>query len=466
MNKFFMIMKKIGKLYIPIFFLVIVLSFIVNIDLKYVIKFSLSSILIIIGVSLYLVGYDLSYPKISDKVSMVLLKKKNILYMVSISILLSFLIVIFEPELLKVTSNNATLLIMLAVSISIFFGLSIYRILSIGNYKYYIIISYIIVFLLMMITNKNIIPFALERSTLSMGLVSAPFLITMGMSLSKRCKRLNKSHTSFGILGLSSVGPMIIFMILGIFYNLDLNKFYNMSLTSNLFYIFISIIIIVIIYLIFLKFNVKRNKKVFINIIKGLILVFLGITLFFIGAYNYLDISYLIGQGIKNYNIIFIMIIMFIFAFFIIRVEPSFNFLMNYVVETTSGGIKERFLEFFLGIGASIALVISIAIVVYDLEIMAFLLPSFFLAVVLAFITPNKFLGIAMDSMGAVVGTISWAFFIPLLQGINNNFNTIGLLAFIGIVPVIFLEIAGFIYEKETILHDYNSLDDRIIDYD
>ncbi|MBR3660656.1 MAG: DUF1538 family protein [Bacilli bacterium] len=210
----------------------------------------------------------------------------------------------------------------------------------------------------------------------------------------------------------------------------------------------------------------KNNKKNVFIVIKGLGLVFLGIVLFLIGAYNYSEFASIIGQGIKNYNIILIMIIMFIFGFFIIRVEPSFNFLMNYVVEATSGGIKEKFLEFFLGIGASIALVIAIFIVKNNLNILEFLLPSFFLAVVLAFLTPNKFLGIAMDSLGAVVGTISSTFFIPFLCGINSSVHTIGLLAFIGIVPVIFLEIAGFIYEKEVILHDYNSLDDRIIDYD
>ena len=84
----------------------------------------------------------------------------------------------------------------------------------------------------------------------------------------------------------------------------------------------------------------------------------------------------------------------------------------------------------------------------------------------LSFFTPNKFLGIAFDSLGAVVGTISSTFFIPFLTNLNSSVNTIGLLAFIGIVPVIFLELAGFIYEREVMLHDYDILDDRIIDYD
>ena len=223
MNKFFSNLEKIGTLYIPVFFLVLILSIILKIDIFLIIKFIISSLSIIVGVSLYLVGYDLSYPKISDKVSLILLKKKNIIYMLFISFILSFVIVLFEPELLKVSINNIKLLILLSFSVSVFFILSIYRILTKGNYKYYLIISYILVFLIMMITDNNIIPFAMERSVLSMGLVSAPLLITMGMSLSKRSKYVNEDHTSFGILGLSSIGPMMIFMILGIFYKLKCN---------------------------------------------------------------------------------------------------------------------------------------------------------------------------------------------------------------------------------------------------
>ena len=63
MNKLMMTIKKIGCLYIPIFLLIIILSFIFQINIYTVIKFFLASISIILGVSLYLVGYDLSYPK-------------------------------------------------------------------------------------------------------------------------------------------------------------------------------------------------------------------------------------------------------------------------------------------------------------------------------------------------------------------------------------------------------------------
>ena len=465
MNKFLIVIRKIGIYYIPITILVIILSLIFKIDFNLVINYLIGSILIILGVSFYLIGYDISYLKISDKIVNGLLKKKNIYYILSICFIISFFIIIFEPEILKVSKNNILLLSILTISISLFFIIAIYRLLVRDNYKYYLISAYIIVFLLMGLSDFSILPLALEKSTLMIGLVSAPFLLTMGLSLAKRKKIKNHNQTSFGILGLATIGPMITFFLLSIIFKMKFSNI-NISLYSNLIYILLSLIVLFIVYLIFIKFKFKKNKKDIILIIKGLIFVYLGISLFFIGASSYSRFAFLMASSIKNVNNFFVMLVLAFISFFLIRVEPSFNFLINYVVDVTSGSIKDKFLELFLSMGASLALVISVFIVNNNLNIIEFLIPNFFLAILLAFFTPNKFLGIAFDSLGAVIGTISSTFFIPFLLGLNESANVVGLLAFIGIVSVIFLEIAGFIYEKEVILHDYSSLDDRIVDYD
>ena len=108
----------------------------------------------------------------------------------------------------------------------------------------------------------------------------------------------------------------------------------------------------------------------------------------------------------------------------------------------------------------------KVVVAINKVDILVVLLPSFFLAIILAFFTPNTFLSLAFDSLGAVIGTISSSFLLPILIGItNSSLQTFGYVAFIGIIPVIFLEIAGFIYEKEIILHDYNQLDDEVVIY-
>ena len=86
---------------------------------------------------------------------------------------------------------------------------------------------------------------------------------------------------------------------------------------------------------------------------------------------------------------------------------------------------------------------------------------------IIASSSPTNFLSIGFDSLGAVIGIISSSFILPILIGLTNStLDTYGYVALIGIIPVIFLEIAGFIYEREIVHHDYNKLDDGVVIYD
>lgn len=466
-SKFVFTLKKNFFSIIPIIIIVVSLCIIFGISFSFICKFIVSSFLIVLGVSFYLIGYDMSYPKIADRISHGLIKRKNMIYILGVCFLMGTGISLVAKEILEASGGKISLLLVLSFSIGFFFLLSIARILTKTNFKVYLIISYILIFLLMIKSDMRIIPFALDRAALGTGAVSAPFLLTIGMSFSKKSKRPKKNPTSFGILGLSAVGPIMVFLILGIFTNLELSTT-NLKLRESLLFIFSSLIPIFLLYLFFLRFNIKKNKKEIKEIIRGFVFVFLGISLYYIGAkYGYEELAFLIGEKFLTLPFIWILILGGFFGFFILKMEPSFLFLMNYVNEVTSGGIKEKLLELFLSLGVAFSFLLSIFVVIKQINILVVLIPSFFLAVLLAFFTPNTFLSIAFDSLGAVIGTISSSFFLPFLVGISNSsLTTFGFLAFIGVIPVIFLEIAGFIYEQEMKLHDYTRLDDRIVSYD
>ena len=459
--------KKNALSMFPIVVIVTGLCFFFKIPINYLFKFIISSIMIILGVTFYLIGFDLSYPKIADQISHGLLQRKNLLYILGTCFLMGSAISLAAKEILEASSNNLSLLILISCSIGFFFMLSIFRILSKTSFKFYLIFSYIIIFILMIKADMNMVPFALDRATLGTGAVSAPFLLTIGMSFSRKSKRPKKNHTSFGILGLSAVGPIMVFILISIFSNITIIT-RTLRLRESLLFIFLSLIPIFLLYLFFLKGNIKKHKKEIKIILKGFMFVFWGIGLYYTGAkFGYLDLAYLLGEKLLLVPMIFVLLICGVIGFFILKIEPSFVFLMNYVNDVTHGGIKEKFLELFLSLGLTFSFSLSAVIAINKIDILVFLIPSFFLAILLAFFTPNTFSSIGFDSLGAIIGTISSSFLLPILIGItNSSLQTYGYVAFIGIIPVIFLEIAGFIYEREYIHNDYKKLDDEVIIYD
>ena len=453
-------LKKVIKGILPIIIFVLILSFILKIDTSTVIRFLSSSIFVLVGLTLFTTGCDISLNVIGKKISNILIKKKNLNLILITCFFLGTFITMLEPEFLTIgyeTRNIPTNLLLISVSLSIglFLTLAIYRILKKISLRYILIISYLIIFFLLFIADFSIVPFAFDVASVVVGSISASFILSFGGNFTK-CAKTN----GFGILSLTSIGPIIILLILSIIYKpsivydsdpiLKRLGFFN-TLKDNFTQVFFSLLLIVI----------------------GLIMVLVGITLFLTGGdVGYFKIAYLIGNKLNSVNELIIVIIGGVLGFFISKIEPTIKVLINYVDNVTNGGIKDHFLENCLCLGVSISIMLSLYRVMNGYSVMIFLIPTYFLAILFAFFTPNSFLGLAFDAGGVVTGSFVSSFLIPLLIGVASNLSNsylteaFGVMALISIIPVIILEIVGMIYNIEIQEIDYKQLDDRIIEYD
>ena len=471
----------------PIIVLVLLLSFIFQIDNNTILRFLSSSIFVIFGLTLFSTGTDISLNIIGEKISQFLLKKKSLSLIMISCLLLGTFITILEPEFLTVSAEakgipSSILLLFVSLGIGFSLMLSIYRILKKINFKYVLISGYLLIFLLLMISNFKVFPFAFDMASITAGAISAPFILSFGLGFSSKSrKRKNEDkHSEFGILSICSIGPIIMMLILGLIFKPDivydsdyiLRKLNFLdTLWTNFYQVFMSLSPLVIFYFIFEFKQKKRNKRELKKICTGLVMVLLGITLFLTGGdVGYFKISYMIGTNLSKINSFIIMIIGGLFGYFISKIEPALKVLVSHVHEVTNGGIKDKFLETILCLGVSFSVILSLFRVLNGYSVIAFLIPSYFLAILFAFFTPNHFLSIAFDSGGVVAGTMTSSFLLPLLVGVAFNvtsnylYEAFGVLSLISIIPVIILEIVGLIYNVEVKTRDYKLLDDKIID--
>ncbi len=479
-------LKKIIYGISPIIFLVLVLSFIFKIDTSTIIRFLSSSILVIIGLTLFTTGADISLNTIGEEFSKSLIKKGNLTIILVTCLLLGTFITVLEPEFLTVgyeAGNIPTPILLISVSIGIGISLmlAIFRILKKIEFKYVLISGYLLIFLLMIISSMDVIPFAFDMSSVTSGAISAPFILAFGVAFASKSRSKKEKDSEFGILSICSIGPIIMVLILGlifkpnIIYDSDpiLKKLnFLETLWSNFYQVFMSLSPLVIFYLIFVHFKKQKRKKEFRKIAIGLLMVLVGITLFLTGGdVGYFKIGYMLGTNFENVNHLLILVIGGIFGYFISKIEPSLKVLISYVNEVTNGGIKDKFLEVCLCIGTSISVMLSLYRVLNGYSVMEFLIPTYFLAVFLAFFTPNNFLSIAFDSGGVVAGNMTSSFLLPLLIGlaetVSNNYlkEAFGVMSLISVIPIILIEIVGLIYNVERKSYDKTLLDDTIVDY-
>ena len=476
--------KKIISSILPIIIGVIILSFLFKIDGNIVIRFLSSAVILIIGLTLFTTGTDISLTKIGEVVSYSLLKKKKLSLILIICIFLGTFITILEPEFLTISAEAnkiPTYVLLVAVSFSIGFSLmlGVFRIFKRIEFKQILISGYLLIFLLLIFSNMKVIPFAFDMSSVTAGAISASFILSFGGSLTSKIKK-KKEDSDFGLLSICGMGPILMILLLGFIYKPTISydsdpilkrlDFFE-TLWVNFYQVFLSLLPLIVFYLIFHFTKKKKNKKEFRSIIIGLVMVLLGITLFLTGGdVGFFKMGYTLGTNFKDINHFIIMGIGGLFGYFIAKLEPALKVLISYIEDTTNGGIKEKFLEVFLCLGVSISVILSLYRVLNGYSVMMFLIPTYFLAILLAFFTPNNFLAIAFDASGVVAGTMTSSFLLPLLVGVASNVTTsylqeaFGILSLISIIPVIILEIVGLIYQVEKTSIDTTNLDDSIVD--
>lgn len=476
-------LKKVIKGILPIIIFVLILSIMLKIDINTIMRFLSSSLLVIMGLTLFTTGTDISLNEMGKNISNLLIKKKNISLILIVSLLLGTFITLLEPEFLTIgyeAGNIPTsiLLISVSISIGIFLMLAMYRILKRINLRYYLIISYLLIFFLLIISNFQVVPFAFDMGSVVVGAISAPFILAFGGNLASKMKRKNSSE--FGILSFCAIGPILMILILSLIYKPNimydsdpiLKKLdFLETLWANFYQVFMSLSLLIICYLVLTR-KTKKNKKEQRKIMIGLIMVLIGITLFLTGGdVGFFKLAYLLGSKLGNINKIIIILIGGIFGFLIAKIEPNVKVLVSYVDQVTNGGIKDKFLETCLCIGVSISFMLSLFRVLNGYSVMIFLIPTYFLAIFFAFFTPTNFLGLSFDAGGVVTGSMSSSFLLPLLIGVasiitNNYLNeAFGVMALISIIPIIILEIVGMIYNIEVKNDNTKYLDDKIIDY-
>lgn len=476
-------LKKVIKGILPIIIFVLILSIILKIDIGTIIRFLSSSLLVIMGLTLFTTGTDISLNEMGKNISNLLIKKKNIILILIVSLLLGTFITLLEPEFLTIgyeAGNIPTsiLLISVSISIGIFLMLAMYRILKRINLRYYIIISYLLIFFVLTISNFQVVPFAFDMGSVVVGAISAPFILAFGGNLASKMKR--KDSSEFGILSFCAIGPILMILILSLIYKPNimydsdpiLKKLdFVETLWTNFYQVFMSLSLLVIFYLVLTR-KTKKKKIEQRKIMIGLIMVLVGITLFLTGGdVGFFKLAYLLGSKLGNINKIIIILIGGIFGFLIAKIEPNVKVLVSYVDKVTNGGIKDKFLETCLCICVSISFMLSLFRVLNGYSVMIFLIPTYFLAIFFAFFTPTNFLGLSFDAGGVVTGSMSSSFLLPLLIGVasiitNNYLNeAFGVMALISVIPIIILEIVGMIYNIEVKNDNTKYLDDKIIDY-
>lgn len=467
---------------LPIVLIVTLLHiFVVRLDTDVFSRFIIGSILLIIGLTLFIMGVDIGITPIGNHLGHSITKSNNILIVIFTTIIIGIIITIAEPSLLilanqvdTVTTGNIpskAILISVSLGTGIMLSIGTARILYKFKLKYVLLIFYLLALLLSLFSSSDFLAISFDASGATTGALAVPFILAIatGTSASDNDSS-SKESDSFGLVGVASIGAIIAVLLMGIIKKTGtpegelpiiqtdgiITPFLN-NFFSQLSEVIIILLPIFIVFLFANFISFKLDKISFYRICIGVVLSVIGLTFFLLGVnQGFMDVGSILGAKLADmHNTFLLIIISFILGIVTILAEPAVHILTRQIEDITNGYVKSKLVMFTLALGVGIAIVFSmLRILIPNLKFWHIALPGFAIATILSFFAPDLFVGIAYDSGGVASGPMTATFVLAFIQGASNMYpkadillDGFGVIALVAMTPLIALQILGLIYK-------------------
>lgn len=463
------------KAVLPICFIVILLAMTVTpLSTDVFSLFVIGSIMLVVGMGLFTLGAEMSMTIMGEEIGIKLSESKNILLTLLVCFVLGFVVTIAEPDLSVLASQiqsipNLVLILVVGIGVGLFLVVGQIRNMKYLKLRNLLLVFYSVVFLLALIVDRNFVAVAFDASGVTTGPITVPFIMALGIGLARRRDDENASNDAFGLISLCSIGPILAVLILSLFYKptdayttsntiLEIHNMHDVGqafLTNLPVYfheVFVAFLPIVAICFLFQIFTRTFSKHSLIKIGIGLIYTFLGLVLFLTAAnVGFMSTGSLIGEYLALRNPYLLVLFGAIIGYFIVKAEPAVILLTHQVEEISNGSISAKAIEHALSIGIAFSIACAMFRMIHHISILYFLIPGYAISILLSFVVPSIYTGIAFDSGGVASGPMTATFLLPLAKGACNSLGgnilteAFGIVAMVAMTPLITIQILGLI---------------------
>ena len=466
---------------LPITLIVLLLSItLVPLEVGTLVLFLTGAVLLIVGMGFFQLGAEMAMTPLGQSVGSRLMKSKRIILIALISFILGVFITIAEPDL-QVLANqvpaipNQILIWTVAAGVGVFLIVAVLRILFHVSLSIMLLIFYILLFVLSFFSPDSFTAVAFDSGGVTTGPMTVPFIMALGVGLSAARSDREGASDSFGLVALCSIGPVIMVLLLGIFYSPSdasyiATEIPNISTTQDVIKQFItalpqyaqevalSILPVAGVFAVYQLSTRSYHRRQLLRMMVGFVYTIFGLILFLTGVnIGFAPVGSLLGSGIAGSSFKWLLLpIGVVIGYYIVKAEPAVQVLNKQVEDLTGGTITHRMMNTALSIGVAGAVALAMIRVLTGINIYWIIIPGYVIALVLSRFVPSVFVGIAFDSGGVASGPMTSTFLLPMAMGacsaIGGNVMTdaFGVVALVAMAPLIAIQIMGLIYVRRS----------------
>lgn len=491
---------------LPITLLVYLIALLPGFSFNYteLISFTIGAVLLVVGIGFFNLGADVAMTPMGVQVGSGLSKQRSIGWLLTICFVLGMLITVAEPDLSVLANqvssvmNGKLLIYTVGFGVGAFLIIAILRIVFKRRLSSILMLFYMLLFALSLILsingNLNLLPMAFDSGGVTTGPITVPFIMALGVGISKILGDRKSQENSFGLVSLCSIGPILAVLVLGIFARNDMD--YTVSygaVESNIIKAYaenalhvakevaIALGLIVFFFLLCQVFFLKLHKKQLLRIGVGVVATYIGLVMFLTGVnVGYMPIGYKLGLQLSSLHPALLVGIGLLMGVLVVLAEPAIHVLNSQVEEVTGGAVKKKSMMIGLCAGVGAAIALSVIRIIFDFSLIYYIIPGYFISLALSLFVPPVYTAIAFDSGGVASGPMTSGFILPFaigtcvsLQGEGSVLSDgFGVVALVAMAPLITIQLLGFksivsnkIKERRAMKRILQADDEHIINF-
>ncbi|WP_373213443.1 DUF1538 domain-containing protein [Ruminococcus sp. 5_1_39BFAA] len=209
---------------LPITGIVLAISvFLIPMELGNIVMFLTGAVMLVIGMGFFQLGAEMAMTPLGEGIGVMISKTRSLPVVIIMGFLMGTMITIAEPDLQVLAEQipsvpNHILTLAVAVGVGIFFVIAILRILLHINLSVLLIGLYGLLFIAACFTPRDFLAVSFDSGGVTTGPITVPFIMAMGVGMASVRGDKNAADDSFGLVALSSIGPVLAVLILGCFF--------------------------------------------------------------------------------------------------------------------------------------------------------------------------------------------------------------------------------------------------------
>ncbi len=468
------------------------------------ITFSMGAVLLVLGIGLFNLGADLAMTPMGTHVGAGLSRQKKLWLLLAVCFVLGLLITVAEPDLqvlanqVKAVMNGTVLIYAVGIGVGAFLMVAIARIVFRRKLSEILMLFYMLLFALALLLAVNgqmdLLPMAFDSGGVTTGPITVPFIMALCVGISGVLGDRHSQENSFGMVALCSIGPVLAVLLLGVFSTNDLTYAVpDYTVSNDILGAFLhtaghtakevalALGLIVVFFLACQLLFLRLPKRQLVKIFVGVLFTYAGLVLFLTGVnVGFMPIGYKLGYALSGMNRWLLVGLGLLIGVLVVLAEPAIHVLKGQVEEITGGSVSQKSMLIGLCVGVGAAIALSVVRIIFDFSLVYYIIPGYFLSLLLSLFVPPVYTAIAFDSGGVASGPMTSGFILPfaigLCVGVQGEHavlrDAFGVVALVAMTPLITIQLLGFkaivtnkLQEKRAMRRILDADDQQIINF-